>query len=191
MAVVELLKEIVDKQGKQGPEQTQSHKALAPATGIPAKTYDADELTSPRFWQDRVKERDDQINKLNLMLNETEGKLQGHVEISSQRHSTITQLEAKAKVAIDESAFYKGKVHHLEQSVQQKNLVIEQLMKKVDFHKSEITVATNMNEQQLQKFKKEQDQQSHSFSIEKDKLEEELKDLRSVLVKHKEDALEK
>lgn len=52
-----------------------SPKAQKPPKPKPLAEYDAEDLTSPRFWQDKVKERDNEINKLNVMLNETEGKL--------------------------------------------------------------------------------------------------------------------
>ena len=90
------------------------------------------DLTSPRFWQDRVHQKDCQINKLNLLLNETEGKLQGFAEISSQRHSLITQLESKIVMAHDELNFMKDKLRRNEHEIEQKNLVIDQMQKKVD-----------------------------------------------------------
>ena len=38
--------------------------------------------SSPIFWQDRLKGKDEQIHKLNLLLNETEGKMRGYCEVS-------------------------------------------------------------------------------------------------------------
>ena len=41
--------------------------------------------SSPNFWQDRLLKKDEQIHKLNLLLNETEGKMRGFQEVAQKR----------------------------------------------------------------------------------------------------------
>ena len=46
-------------------------------------------MNSPKFWYDKIKRKDQEINRLNLILNQNEGKLLGIYEICDKRQNTI------------------------------------------------------------------------------------------------------
>jgi hypothetical protein len=54
-----------------------------------------EDLTSPKFWYERLKNKDDELNRVSLELREVEGKLQGVDIIANKRQATIQQLETK------------------------------------------------------------------------------------------------
>jgi hypothetical protein len=69
---------------------------------------------SPNFWQDKMSKADEQIHKLNLLLNESDGKCRGFQEISQKRQSCIAVLEDNVNSLKDQLKFQTEKSKHLE-----------------------------------------------------------------------------
>ena len=42
-------------------------------------------LQNPKFWYEKIREKDQEINRLKLMMNESDGKLKAYEEIANKR----------------------------------------------------------------------------------------------------------
>lgn len=62
-------------------------------------------LQNPKFWYEKIREKDQEINRLKLMMNESDGKSKAYVEIASKRQKEIERMEYQYKRVADEADF--------------------------------------------------------------------------------------
>lgn len=62
-------------------------------------------LQNPKFWYEKIREKDQEITRLKVMVNEAEGKKKAYDEIATKRQKEIERMEFQFKRVTEEADF--------------------------------------------------------------------------------------